>query len=60
MREMNRECTYSEFLAIMRASILQDSKKYKFSLDDYDHAGLPFSDDDEKTDDSDDDEISTN
>jgi hypothetical protein len=49
MREMNRECTYSEFLAIMRASILQDSKKYKFSLDDYDHAGLPFSDDDEKS-----------
>lgn len=55
MREMNRECTYLEFLAIMRASILQDSKKYKFSLDDYDHEGLPGSGDDEITDDSDDD-----
>jgi hypothetical protein len=44
MRDMNRECTYSEFLAIMRASILEDSKKYKFSLDDYEHEGLPISD----------------
>ena len=35
MKEMNREVTYQEFLAIMKSSILEDSKQYRFKFDFY-------------------------
>ena len=33
MRDMNRECTYNEYLAIMRSSIIEDSKLHRFQFD---------------------------
>lgn len=33
MKDMNREVTYQEFLAIFRSSIIEDSKTYKFKFE---------------------------
>lgn len=55
MHDMNREATYAEFLAIMRSSILEDSKQYKYELHSYDHNDL-----DDKDSGSEDEEIGPN